>query len=1071
MDADRAAFCELLRGELIGPSGGIGEELQDRPDKRYLMGMLFPQDAVTDNALEDEEEAGEDARAAREAESASESPTDLLFQRLPASVGVSFAVEGHSDVRLNVAVGCGCYSREGQRWRHEPRSQDIVLQIGSDSTVRADVLDGAASLFAIMRPGSRGSRVVTISLVNNKRLEDPDARIDPADVLYQVSLSIQPSEHVPTWPAPDRLSIDEEEDELQLRYRHHAAFAIGHGCAARWDKDGDSVRAIAIEFLPATTVPPVTTEIDLAKFPEAQEVHQLQVLQSDDTSLPKMIAGMTALVEAYRSWRSSLDRVTDFESSLESARARILARIDHAILRMEKGIQLLQSDKRALECFRLANRAMLIQMVYADRVAAVEQKGFQPEPQGIPDITDPVHRGRAWRPFQLAFFLMSLPGLWDADSDDRDVVDLIWFPTGGGKTEAYLAAAAFEMIRRRMQLGAKGGGTAVITRYTLRLLTQQQFQRSAHLICALEDLRTDQANLGNEQFTLGLWIGEKSTPLSLKNARLKFLEKVANPDGSNASNPFALLSCPCCGTPLVPKGKPEMSTEGVGIRSSDTSFSFFCPDSRCHRHTVIPVQVIDEALYATPPSMLLGTLDKFAMLAWKDQAVAFFGRVGRSEKFAPPSLVIQDELHLISGPLGTIAGLYEAAFDTVIRSRGGKAKVIASTATIRRAGEQAAGLFAKPVEVFPPPGLDSVDSFFSARSEGEGRLYLGAMGQGHTPTFSVVMTAAAMMQSVQNLGFPPEKADSWWTLVAYHNSRRELGKSLTMANDDIPARLSALHGDDARKVKLVKELSANVPGEEIPKVLDELKQELPGGQAVDFLGCTNMLSVGVDVGRLGLMLVVGQPRSASEYIQASSRVGRDSKRLPGIVLALFMPTKPRDRSHYESFSTFHEAMYRFVEPTSVTPYALPARRRALHAAVVVATRHFLKGLAENASAGNIGQFEVDMALLRSRLLERMVGADPREAAGIKRDMDEFLSEWKQRAVTPGLRYSAGKNALNFRSLIRTFGDSADLDARETLQSMRHVDRVVKAKIFGQRAPDDSQPAVRARRHPGRRRSP
>ena len=467
--------------------------------------------------------------------------------------------------------------------------------------------------------------------------------------------------------------------------------------------------------------------------------------------------------------------------------------------------------------------------------------------------------------------------------------------------------------------------------------------------------------------------------------------------------------------------------------------------------------------------MLLGTLDKFAMLAWKDQAVAFFGRVGGVERFAPPSLVIQDELHLISGPLGTIAGLYEAAFDTVIRSRGGNAKVIASTATIRRAGEQTGALFAKAVDVFPPPGLDSNDSFFSTKSEGEGRLYLGAMGQGHTPTFSVVMTSAAMMQSVQDLAFAPEKADSWWTLVAYHNSRRELGKSLTMANDDIPARLTALRGKDARRVRLVKELSANVPGEEVPKVLDELKQELAGGNAVDFLGCTNMLSVGVDVARLGLMLVVGQPRSASEYIQASSRVGRDSRRLPGVVLTLFMPTKPRDRSHYESFSTFHEAMYRFVEPTSVTPYALPARRRALHAAVVIAVRHFLSGLSNNAAAGNINSFGADIGLLRARLIERMAGADSLESAGIRRDIDQFITEWKERAASSNLRYSAGKNAINFRSLLRTFGDSSDLDARETLQSMRHVDRIVRAKIWGQKAPDEDE-TTKARNPPRRRRS-
>lgn len=1062
MDAERSAYCDLIRGDLIGPAKGGDEILPERPDKRYLMGMLFPQDAAVQNALVEEEDEGEDSRASREGEDAPESPTDLLFQRLPSSVGLSFAVQGAGNVDLAIEIACGRYDKVGAVWKRREMRQSISLSVGIGSSDQKVVLEEGGRVLAIMRPGARGARVVTVSLINACRLESPEAMIDPKDILYQVTMTVRPSDRLARWPAPERLSPDDEEDELLLRYRYRTAFAIGHGCAANWSVGVSSDMAM-IEFLPATTVPPVTTEIDLSGFPEALAVQNIQRLQSDETSVQSLTGGLTALVSAYRAWREGLDGKSDFDSSLKPAKDRILARIDSAIRRMDAGITLLRSDAGALQCFRLANRAMLMQMAYASRVADVEQKGRVPDPKGVPNPDDSDHAHRTWRPFQLAFFLMSLPGLWDEGSSDRDLVDLIWFPTGGGKTEAYLAAAAFEMLRRRMQLGERGGGTAVITRYTLRLLTQQQFQRSAHLICALEDLRAVHRSLGEEPFSLGLWIGKQSTPLRLKDANQDFLSKVVNPSGVSASNPFALLSCPCCGSALVPRSKQELSSEGVGIASTPRSFSFFCPDARCHRHGGIPVQVIDEALYLSPPTMLLGTLDKFAMLAWRDEASSFFGRVDGGDRFAPPSLIIQDELHLISGPLGTIAGVYEAAIDTVIASRGGHAKVIASTATIRRASEQAAALFAKSVEIFPPPGLDASDSFFSTDAEGEGRLYVGAMGQGHTPTYSVVMTSATMMQSVQGLGFEPEKADAWWTLVAYHNSRRELGKSLTMANDDIPARLSALYGRGARRVRHIKELSANVPGPEIPQVLDELKQGVTTGRAVDFLGCTNMLSVGVDVARLGLMLVVGQPRSTSEYIQATSRVGRDHKRLPGIVLTLFMPTKPRDRSHYEGFTAFHEAMYRYVEPTSVTPYALPARKRALHAAVVIAVRHGLSVLAANDSAQGISRFPTEVDHLIGLLEQRMTTADRRELAGIRRDLAGFMAEWRDRATNPGLRYSAGRNVNNFRSLIRDFGDSSDPDARETLRSMRHVDRSVPAKLFGQRQSVDAAPP-QARRH-------
>lgn len=1055
MDSERSAYCDLVRSDLIGPANGANEVLSERPDKRYLMGMLFPQDAAIQNATVDEEDEGEDARTSREGEDAPESPTDLLFQRLPSSVGLSFAVQGSGHVDLVIDLCCGRYEKVGSAWKRREVKQTSSLSVGIGSSAQEVVFGGVAKVLAIMRPGARGARVITVSLINASRLEDSESTIDPKDILYQARMAVRPSDRLARWPAPERLSRDDEEDELLLRYRERTAFAIGHGCAASW-RIGDGESDIAmIEFLPAKAVPPVTTEIDLSESPEAAAIQNIQRLQSDDTPVQSLTRGLTALVDAYRAWRRRLDVVSDFDSSLVPARDRILARIDSAIRRMDAGIMLLGSDPRALQCFRLANRAMLMQMAYASRVSDVEQKGRMPDPRGAPNPDDPEHAQRAWRPFQIAFFLMCLPGLWDESSPDRELVDLIWFPTGGGKTEAYLAAAAFEMLRRRMQLGERGGGTAVITRYTLRLLTQQQFQRSAHLICALEDLRSIDESLGTEPFSLGLWIGKQSTPLTLKSAHQLFLSKVANPSGSSASNPFALLSCPCCGTPLVPKSKQELSTDGVGIDSTERAFSFFCPDARCHRHKGIPVQVIDEALYQSPPTMLLGTLDKFAMLAWRDEAVSFFGRVGGIDRSIPPSLIIQDELHLISGPLGTIAGVYEAAIDTVIAKRGGRAKVIASTATIRRASEQAQALFAKPVDVFPPPGLEASDSFFSTDTKGAGRLYIGAMGQAHTPTYSVVMTSATMLQSVPRLDFEQEKADAWWTLVAYHNSRRELGKSLTMANDDIPARLSALYGRHARRIKHVKELSANVPGPEIPQVLDDLKQGVTTGNAVDFLGCTNMLSVGVDVARLGLMLVVGQPRSTSEYIQATSRVGRDQKRLPGIVLTLFMPTKPRDRSHYEGFTAFHEAMYRYVEPTSVTPYALPARRRALHAAVVIVIRHGLDVLAANDRAQAISQFTAEVDPVIDMLEQRMTAADRREIAGIRRDLSVFVDEWRGRAATPGLRYSAGWNANNFRSLIRAFGDSADLDARETLQSMRHVDRSVPAKIFGQRQQDDS----------------
>ena len=244
--------------------------------------------------------------------------------------------------------------------------------------------------------------------------------------------------------------------------------------------------------------------------------------------------------------------------------------------------------------------------------------------------------------------------------------------------------------------------------------------------------------------------------------------------------------------------------------------------------------------------------------------------------------------------------------------------------------------------MFPPSGLDADDSYF-VRFDREmpGRLYSGIMPQGHTPLTAMVHLSAALLQAPIDLPLTAPADDAYWTLVAYHNSLRELGKSVTLAHDDIPARISVIAEteDDVRRLPddQILELTSNVPPAEIPAKLEVLQRHRGEG-AASFVASTNMISVGVDVPRLGLMLVVGQPKTTSEYIQATSRVGRT---VPGLIVTLYSPSKPRDRSHYESFVPYHSALYRAVEPTSVTPFSIPARGRALHAGLVVMARHGL----------------------------------------------------------------------------------------------------------------------------------
>ena len=1050
----RSAFLEAVRRRIVGPSDP-DETLHEKPNKRYLTGMLFPRGASTTSAMADEVDLGDDESEDEDSPEL-ESPMDLLFQRLPASVGLTFALApGEKRVRVQVAGaryervpeeiltegdalttlnGTGRV-RRGSVWKRHALPADgngdlVEFDAVTDGRHKQFVFDGHATVQLFVRR-AQGVRIATVSLVNERQSEE-DSPIKVEDILFQVSMKCLPALGIPVYPDAPIISADHEAEELSLQYREKPTFAVGHGCSAAWPNTGKgTVSWVAIDYVPSVEVPPVTTDIDGLPEP-AKAVLSMANLQDDEFD---PVPGIRSLVGAYTAWRDTLAG-TSVPPRFAEPKARVMGRIDAAIGRLEDGANLLNEDSLALSVFRQANRAMLLSLA---RTAANEKRvGGQPfHDVNIRELDRNAFR---WRPFQLAFFLISLRGLWNPEHADRSLVDLIWFPTGGGKTEAYLAVAAFEMIRRRVVEGDRGAGTAVIKRYTLRLLTIQQFERAGGLICALETLRQTGAIQQGHRFSLGLWVGKDSSPNSDRDAVMD-LEKVLSTVGKIDGARMPLKHCPVCATPIVPADKGEGDC-GVGLKRDGSHVRIFCPNADCPFHDELPIAYVDDRLYAAPPTMLLGTVDKFAMLAWRDDARAFFG-VDR--ECAPPSLIIQDELHLISGPLGTIAGIYEAAMDTAITRLGRPAKYICATATIRRADDQIRKLYGRRAALFPPPGLDAADSFFSrATSSAPGRLYVGTMGQGHTPTFSNVIVSTALLaagaDARDNYG---DQADAYWTVVAYHNSKRELGKTLSLARDDIPARLRALGEKRQLRANGVRELSANLKDSEIPEALHELGLGLPDQGTLDFVACTNMLSVGVDVKRLGLMLVNGQPKTVSEYIQASSRVGRDSRRPPGVVFALFSPSKPRDRSHYEFFRSFHPAYYRHVEPTSVTPFALPAQDRGLHGAFLALVRMTSK-LHANNHAASVTKAEGEVGALAEDFLCRISAAADGNLDETRACLDHFIQNWidKARQWGANLRFQSGGRANH--QLIKPFRASGE--GVETLQSLRHVDTPLKLVV-------------------------
>ncbi|MFJ7228452.1 helicase-related protein [Streptomyces tendae] len=1039
----RQELVSYLRRQLVGPAEGEHETLDAPPDRQYLMGTLYPQEAdlqrQLEAAAEELEGAGTESRAEDTAPASDPVPESNSW--LPSSLGFSFYTDADT-----VEVGCSAAryetragtSERGRRWQRIPLQGETHRLTPERDQVT--VLDGRAEIRVRHRDFGMG-KLVTVALVNSARHEPGLGKSAHWDrMLFQVELRARPVDgRVLQYPSVRLASRDPEEQELRLQYRHVRTHAVGHGCAVaeRRDDAGEQVTELSAAVMPEAEV----TGVRAAGLSDSPV---LDLLHLADPAVPveQLREELVEFAAHYRAWYvGQLNE--DVPEWGRDAAARVLNRIGAAVTRIESGVRTLCDPRRPelLHAFRAANRAMALQM----RHSAADLAGTRRSPrEAVPPDPEP-YKGATWRPFQLAFFLLAVDGTADSRHPDRAVTDLIWFPTGGGKTEAYLLLAAFAMVLRRRESG--GGGTAVLSRYTLSLLTTQQFQRAATTVCALETLRRAEPQVyGSEPFSIGLWVGETTTPNTYDRARTAYenARQAAQPD-----DVFILDRCPWCGTRILPAHKSPDAGD-YGVRATADSFAFFCPRNECVFHDELPVAVVDEHLYDRPPTFVLGTVDKFARLAWEPRAGRLFGAGSNAGAGnLPPSLVIQDELHLLTGPLGTTVGLYESAvLGLCVGPDGTGPKVVASTATIRRSGEQVRALYGGSVQLFPPAGLDARHSYFAEPDTSRpGRRYLGVMAQGHTAGRAAVATVAALLQGAWEL--PPENRDDYWTLVAYHHSLRELGRTVTAAADDIPAQLAGLdtgNGVRALPDHQVQELTSNLPRAEQPVLLDRLEKDWDDPQSVSFLPCTNMLSVGVDVKRLALMLMQGQPKTTAEYIQATSRVGRHT--VPGLVVTFFNATRPRDRSHYETFDVYHRSLYRHVEPTSVTPWSVPSRRRALHAALVVLVRHRL-GLAAENEAGQVLDHIPEMEALADELTARAVAAEPDVGDEVRAELAGLITDWEdaaRQAHKDGreLYYrSQGKGQSN---LIKSFEQNYGL--WETPNSMRNVDRECQVTVKG-----------------------
>ena len=1075
--AARKFIVDFLRKEIVGPSPGFpaiqldGQEIlrpQDPPRHRYSAGILFPMRSQVPSQEETgAEEYGDqeasslepnqiiqdskDSDALGEVDSTDTENTpdtdqevSLANEFLPSAMGLSALLEITGSIQVEVQAGIyqhqelqsnrkkqtgdGNKTSYTKGWWRVPVNHTIVLSatdlleeklVAFEIPVEQEGEVPVLSLHVVSRPHQQSSRcsrtrLITFTLINRRRSES--VTLQNSECFFQCGFSVASTDGSAcflSYPEKSNKHHNKEELTLQLLYLHRRTFAVGHGCAADWhESDSDRTTLIRTEVMPTYEIKPVLptqfSGLDLSM----KDLSSDNILSSTDLC--------RRLCEEYDAWiierEIEIDQRTDLTLQLKKTAIKHMKDCRECLRRMRDGIEMLQQDNDVKQAFQLMNEAMYMQQAHYE-ISSRKTRMWIRKSGNLLELERPFDRPnyggihRKWRPFQLAFILMNLKAISDPHCSERKIVDVIWFPTGGGKTEAYLGLSAFCMFLRRLR-DPRQAGTSILMRYTLRLLTTQQYQRAASLICACEVLRRrEQKILGDERFTIGLWVGSAITPNSEDDA-VKTLQEMVSSQGVNK---FILLSCPWCGAAMGPQ-RIGNTTKCKGYKrlANPKRVRHICEDPNCDFNIAgdgLPVAVIDEHIYDSPPTLLIGTVDKFAMLTFKPKARRLFGI---DTPHLPPELIIQDELHLISGPLGSMVGHYETVVNALcVHETADKkihAKIIASTATISQAYNQVNCLYGRDAFLFPPQALKAGDSFFAEeREDQEGRLYVGVFATAlPSHVTAQIRTMGALLQAPKCLNTKnPETIDPYWTMMGYFNSLRELGHAATLIRADIREFLNAMwrrlgfhlimgtksNGDLRRFLKPSIELTSRIQSNHIPAILQRLfasYSDSTDTDVVDVCFATNMIQVGLDVPRLSLMTIVGQPKSTSEYIQASSRVGRDLSR-PGIVVTNYNPFKARDRSHYEHFRSYHQSIYRHVEPTSVTSFAAPVRDRALHALIVILCR-FWGGdqLRRNPSPPPDPEL---VEKIKKTIRERVMAVDPVEWLSTEALIDEIIQRW------------------------------------------------------------------------------
>lgn len=1096
----RSRLIEEIKLDLLGPRKGKTpkerecEDTTRNPKGEYVAGVLYPEFTLFDDEdLEDDLSCDTNEEDLFDSISAK----DSMFK--PSSFGLTCRLENNTG-KIKAVINYGVYQKlkndERFRYKRNPKQQVTILDLELESN-EVSFDDNHNFIIKYKIANVDKAKILNVYIINktkNNKLYWKDVIFQPELILESVDGSkcfIQNNlgfmkKHYP----PD-------DENLEILFNEKISFGEGHLCALTWDDK--KVENKKIDQIKTTFIPSETLDYIDHREPSDTLESSVKMIELGDCMNPSELRTLLEpIIHEYQSWLNQVSSELVSKKEYSSSQINLIkTNIENSkivISRMYDGLNYLEKDEKAFESFKFANMAMAWQQAHGAWAKDNIKKGSV---EGH-DLLRPIYNGvePKWRLFQIAFILMNLESVANPDSKYRQTVDLLWFPTGGGKTEAYLGLVAFVVAYRRLRgINEKGQhthnsfGTAVIMRYTLRLLTVQQFQRAATLFCACEKIRRTKSNekknlWGNIPFQVGLWVGQSVTPNYRETAAQRKFE-LGNLDLSEIenNNPYILLNCPWCGK--------KLNSYCGKIDGEPEQWRLFCPRNNClfSKHPTdkdisIPVITVDEDIYSRCPSLIISTVDKYAQISLEPKVRSIFGHVTRHcdihgfyhesatdhpsshrnmnkppseyilefESLPPPELIIQDELHLISGSLGTMASLFETAIEYFCTTNGKKPKIISSTATTRAASDHILKLFGRDDTIIFPPQIEKFgDTFFSKiNREKPGKTYLGVLATGKSQLTVAAKVSAVILRRIRQFEedkkYLPEYLDPYFTLVSYYNSIRELAGASMNFKDSVPDFIKQIkrHFDDSvvlppldaswiqtndEEVEKItqeeqpelnaartsqfrelhsEELTSRKQSGEIPLVLRKLEENILDNpppkkgeftdKPLDLLLATNMMSVGVDVQRLGIMMVNGQPKNNSEYIQATGRIGRSS---PGLIVTLYSYTRPRDISHYENFREYHSTYYKNIETVSLTPFTDRSRRMGLFGVIVGLIRMSaeIKSLIPNKGAPEFNlknKAQIDfIEKIKKIIRERCDHVSRDESTQTLEHVENVLNQWTQ----------------------------------------------------------------------------